>query len=123
MALARFLSTYEFGRGKSSSATTQCPTSFEAAEERIKKIAEEQLQVQRRFDSVLPAEFVSEFELRFIRKVDSQVQQGFRKNSRAFTAWRAAQKMIVAIGVEPSDWFYYTFEIYEYFYQRKYSFR
>jgi hypothetical protein len=92
-------------------------------EEQIKIISEEQRQTQLRFDSVLPTEFVAEFENRFIRKSDSQTQQGLRKNSRAYTAWRAAQKLIINIKVEPSDWYYYTNEVYEFFYQQRYSFR
>ena len=90
-------------------------------EERIKKIADEQSKTQKRYDSVLPLEFVEEFELRFVQKKDSQTEEGTRKRSRAYTAWRAAQRMITAIGVEPSEWFYHTNDIYDYFYSQKSS--
>lgn len=90
-------------------------------EEKIKKIADEQFKTQKRYDSVLPMEFVEEFELRFVQKKDSQTESGTRKRSRAYTAWRAAQRMITAIGVEPSEWFYHTNDIYDYFYNQKAS--
>jgi hypothetical protein len=92
-------------------------------EEKIKKIEDEQKKTQKRYDSVLPREFVEEFELRFVEKKDSQTRFGERKRSRSYTAWRAAQKMIAALGVEPSEWFYHTSEIYDYFYNQKTSLR
>lgn len=92
-------------------------------EERLKKIEEEQSANQLKYDSVLPSEFVAEFEQRFIRKRDSQVEKGLRKNTRAYTTWRAAQRLIVAIGSDPSDWFYETFKFYDYFYHQKMSVR
>ncbi len=92
-------------------------------EERLIKIAEESKNFQRRFDSVLPDEFVGEFEKRFMRKRDSEVDRGKRRTSRAMIIWKAAQKMIVSIGIEPTDWFYSTCEIYDYFHSKKYSIR
>ena len=88
-------------------------------EERLIKITEESKNFQRRFDSVLPDEFVGEFEKRFMRKRDSEVDRGKRRTSRAMIIWKAAQKMIVSIGIEPTDWFYSTYEIYDYFYSKK----
>lgn len=90
-------------------------------EERIKKIADEQAKTQKRYDAVLPEEFVSEFEARFVRKRDSQTDKGQRKKSRVYTTWRAAQRMITALGTEPSEWFYNTNEVYDYFYNQKIS--
>ncbi len=92
-------------------------------EERLIKIAEENKNFQKRFYSVLPDEFVSEFEKRFMRKRDSEVDRGNRRTSRAMHIWKAAQKMIVSIGIEPTDWFYSTYEIYDYFYSKKFSVR
>jgi hypothetical protein len=94
---------------------------LKSQEERIKKIADEQFKTQRRYDAVLPIEFVEEFELRFVKRRDSQTENGTRKRSRAYTSWRSAQTMIAAIGVEPSEWFYHTNDIYDYFYNRKAS--
>jgi hypothetical protein len=48
-------------------------------EVQLKKIEEDQANIQRRYDAILPSEFVAEFELRFIRKRDSQTEQGLRK--------------------------------------------
>ncbi len=90
-------------------------------EEKIKKIADEQYKAQKRYDAVLPTEFVEEFELRFVKRRDAQTENGSRKRSRAYTSWRSAQAMIAAIGVEPSDWFDHTSDIYDYFCNRKTS--
>lgn len=90
-------------------------------EEQIRKIEQIQAQTQRRYDAVLPSEFVTEFEARFIRKRDSQTDQGLRKNTRSYTVWRAAQRLIAAIGVDPSEWFYHTHAIYDYFCSLKMS--
>ena len=37
--------------------------------------------------------------------------------------WQAAQKMIIAVNMDPSEWFYYTHEIYDHFYERQLSIR
>ena len=71
----------------------------------------------------MPEEFVNEFEKRFMRNHDSEVDRGRRRTSRALLVWKAAQKMIVAIGIEPTDWFYSSYEIYDYFNSKKYSIR
>lgn len=92
-------------------------------EEQVRKIAEQQAATQKRFDSVLPIEFVSEFERCFLRTRDSQTEQGIRKNTRSYVTWRAAQRMIVVIAVDPSEWFYHTHSIYDYFYSQKMSLR
>jgi hypothetical protein len=44
-----------------------------------------------------------------------------RSRTRSYVVWRAAQKMIVAIGVEPSEWFYNIHPIYDYFCTMKMS--
>lgn len=90
-------------------------------EEQLLKIEEKNQIFRTRFDSMLPIEFVSEFEKRFMRKRDSEVDRGKRRTSRAMHVWKAAQKMIVAVGIEPTDWFYSTYEIYDYFYSKKFS--
>lgn len=92
-------------------------------EARIKKIHEDQKLKQLSYDSVLPQEFADEFELRFIiSRVNSQNLKAGRRN-RAYVLWRAAQKLIVAIRLEPSEWFYHATQIYDYFHQHKYSVR
>lgn len=71
----------------------------------------------------LPLEFVAEFEKRFIRVRDSETESGRRKKSRAHIVWRAAQKTIVAVQIEPSEWFYHIHEIYDHFHGCRYSVR
>jgi len=90
-------------------------------EERIRVFEKAQKHNRKRYDSMLPEEFVAEFESRFIRKRDSQTEQGLRTKTRAYVTWRAAQRMIVAVNVEPSEWFYHTHKIYDYFHQQKMS--
>ena len=92
-------------------------------EEEMRRIERSQEGEQRRYKAFLPSEFAAEFELRFIRKRDSQTEQGLRKNTRAYVAWRAAQRMIVAVGVEPSEWFCHTYRIYDYFHVQRMSLR
>ncbi len=92
-------------------------------EEQLRKISEKNNLFQLRHDAVLPSEFMAEFEKIFVRKSDSQTQQGLRQNSRAQVIWRAAQRMIVAIGVEPSHWVYHRRQIYEYMVSQKMSVR
>jgi len=81
-------------------------------EERLKTIAEAEKERRCRADAVLPAEFVDEFEARFIRAADAH-QDSSRRIKRAKSIWRAAQKLIVSMGIEPSDWFLYQHEIYD----------
>jgi len=87
----------------------------------LRKIEDEQN--SKRFDSVLPIEFVNEFEKRFISARDSETARGLRKKSRAYTLWKAAQKVIVELQIDPSDWFYSTHEIYDHFHRRRLSLR
>lgn len=92
-------------------------------EERLKKIQTIEKETRQRFESMLPEEFVSEFEHRFVRVRDSETQNGRRKMTRARIIWRAARSMITKIGIEPSEWFYHTHEIYDYFHEKQYSIR
>ncbi len=88
---------------------------LKAQEVRRLQIEEEQRQFQDRFTAILPEEFVVEFERRFIRYKDNGTDAGHRKMSRSKLIWRAAQRMIVALQIEPSDWFYHIHDIYDYF--------
>lgn len=87
----------------------------------LRKLEEEQY--AKRIDSVLPIEFVAEFEQRFLRTRDSETARGLRKKSRAYILWKAAQKLIYEMQIDPSDWLYSAHEIYDYFYRRKLSLR
>jgi hypothetical protein len=91
-------------------------------EEQIKKIQDKKNVFQLRHESALPPEFVTEFEERFVhaRGLLSEVQRK-RRNKQRHTTWRAAQRMIVAVGIEPSQWFYHHDNFYEAICQNEYS--
>lgn len=82
-------------------------------EERIKKIEEEEEQLSKRRDAVLPIQFVEEFENRFIKNQDMQTLAGKMRRSRAHYVWSSTKKMIYALQIEPSEWFYYSKEVYD----------
>lgn len=98
-----------------------CQLRLRRQEEQLQAIASARKTEQLRYDSVLPSEMVAEFEARFVRDRDSQTEQGLRATTRAHVRWRAAQRMIVAVGVDPSEWFFYTFQIYDFFHSQKWS--
>jgi hypothetical protein len=92
-------------------------------EEHIRKTRERRAQSLLRYESFLPSEFVAEFEQRFIRKRDSQTENGLRRTTRAFVSWRAAQRLIVAMESEPTEWLYHAIDAYEFMHQQKWSVR
>jgi len=92
-------------------------------EERIRKMELDRNHTLLLHQSVLPSEFVAEFELRFIRSRDSETIQGKRRTSRAQILWQAAEKLIIAVKIDPSEWFYSIHEIYDYFHQKQLSLR
>ena len=92
-------------------------------EEQLRKIETTRRSNLKRYEAFLPEEFTSEFELRFVRSRDSDTDAGKRRRTRAYSLWQAAQRMIVSVGIEPSDWFYHTLDINDFFHQRKYSVR
>ena len=92
-------------------------------EKRIQENRRQEQIEQKKNEFCLPAEFVVEFEKRFLRVRDSETENGRRKRSRSHIIWRAAQKAIAAIQFEPSEWFYCTHEIYDHFHRQRYSVR
>ncbi len=113
--------TLDEARARASQLNTQ--DFLKRQEERIRKFQLDREENRKRFTSVLPEVFVDEFESRFIRVRDSETKNGKRRVSRATTIWQAAQRMIIGLQIEPSEWFYHTHEIYDYFYDKKYSVR
>ncbi|MGZ3747595.1 MAG: hypothetical protein ACXWRE_09495, partial [Pseudobdellovibrionaceae bacterium] len=92
-------------------------------EEKIKLIRDEQTVFQNRHSSFLPEEFVSEFEHRFVKARDILPEAKKRtRNKNRFTSWRAAQKIIVAVSIEPSQWFYHQTNFYDVFFNRQMSY-
>jgi hypothetical protein len=92
-------------------------------EKRIQENRRQEKIEQGKNEFCLPVEFVAEFEKRFLRVRDSDTTNGRKKRSRAHIIWRAAQKAIAAIHMEPSEWFYHTHEIYDHFHRQRYSVR
>ena len=90
-------------------------------EDRIQRIAIEENNNKKRYDSVLQIEFVEEFEKRLLRTRDAETRKGRRKTSHARSKWKAAQKMIVALKIDPSEWYYYNKEVYDYFHEQQLS--
>ena len=81
-------------------------------EERVRELELDRRNQILQNTATLPEEFVTEFELRFIRSRDSQTDQGRRKTSQSRIIWQAAQKLIIALQGDPSEWFYAHHEIY-----------
>lgn len=94
---------------------------IKAQERRLRLLRLEELQTGHRYRAFLPEEFKEEFEKRFIRKRDSQTEQGLRRFSRAHILWRAVQKLVIAVQVEPSEWFCHHHLFYDYFYEQGFS--
>ncbi len=65
----------------------------------------------------LPHEFTDDFEKRFLRYRDSETEIGRRKITRSHIIWRATQKMIVYLKIDPMEWFERRFDIYDYFFK------
>lgn len=92
-------------------------------EKRIQQRKLEDEQNAKRYDGVLPEEFVAEFEKRFVRVRDSETTKGIRQKSRSYSIWKAAQKVIFELQIDPSDWLYSTHEIYDHFHKKQLSLR
>lgn len=90
-------------------------------EQRFRKLQLEECDTQRKYAAFLPEEFKEEFELRFLRSRDSQTEKRLRRISRAHTIWRAAQQLIIHVKLDPTEWFDNYRDIYDYFYERKFS--
>lgn len=90
-------------------------------EEQLRNIEEEKQSLQLKYSSVLPASFVLEFEKVFVNRRILPNRPNKRTKTQRHVEWSTAQKMIVAIGIEPSEWFYSTDLIYDYFYKQALS--
>ncbi len=91
-------------------------------EERLKKFNDEQITLKLKHQSVLPDEFVAEFEERFIRArnvFNEHIRQ--QQNRQRHGSWRAAQKVIIAVGIEPCNWFFHNEKFYDIFYLKQFS--
>jgi len=89
-------------------------------EEHLRNLEMKQREVCLKYNSFLPEEFVQEFERLFVKKRNLKENTRKRKTQRQVT-WTSAQKMIVTIGIEPSEWYYNIDAIYDYFYDEALS--
>jgi hypothetical protein len=90
-------------------------------EKKLRILRLEELEVGKRYRAFLPEEFKAEFELRYLRQRDSQTVRRLRRFTRAHILWRAVQKLIIHIKIEPSEWHLNQDQIYDYFFERKLS--
>ena len=90
-------------------------------EKRLRKLRLEEKAMRIRYRGFLPPEFTDEFEKRFLRKRDRQTTDGRRRLTRAHVLWRAVQKLIVQIQIEPSEWYGEQLRIYDYLYENQLS--
>jgi hypothetical protein len=117
-----FHSTMNFVEAQVRARQLNSQLSLKKQEEKIKVIQDQRKQFQIRYTSVLPDEFVSEFEARFIRARDILEESKKKtRNKNRFTTWRAAQKIIVKVGLDPSKWFYHQTLFYDVFYESQVS--
>lgn len=72
------------------SATIKRPDSYQKTRREVTKNKKRRKQSSKRYDAVLPMEFVAEFEKRFISRSDSQTKQGLWRTSRAQKRWKSA---------------------------------
>jgi hypothetical protein len=113
--------TIEEARSRAKQLNAQA--SLKRQEERIRKLELDRNQLNLRLAATIPPEFAAEFEMRFVRHRDSETETGKRITSRARVVWGATQRLVIALGIDPSEWFYVLPEIYDYFCQKQYSIR
>ncbi len=91
-------------------------------EEQLQEIKEKRLGFLTRHEAMLPDTFVAEFEERFVRaRGNLTEEQRRRRNKQRYTTWRAAQKVIVTVGLEPSQWFFHNEHFYDVMFQSQFS--
>ena len=90
-------------------------------ENKLRQLRLEERETGRKYRAFLPEEFKEEFERRFLRRRDSQTDAKLRRFTRAHTLWRAVQKLIIHVKIEPSEWFCNQYQIYDYLYESNFS--
>lgn len=116
-----FLNSMSINEAKARAKQLNALDQIRKQEERIQKLKMEEFKLHIENDAFLPKEFVYEFEKRFIRYRDSETENGKRHMTRAHVVWRAAQRMIVHLKIDPMEWFERRYEVYDYFYQKRFS--
>lgn len=116
-----FLVTMSLEEARSRAKQLNALDKIKKQERRVQKIREEEIRLHISNKAFLPEEFVAEFEKRFIRYRDSETENGKRQLSRAHVIWRAGQRMIMHLKIDPMEWFERRYEVYDYFYQQSFS--
>lgn len=87
-------------------------------EERRKQIEEEQFVLEQKFTAALPDIYKEEFEQRYL--VGRYKNPGWQK--RFLTCWRATQRMLTELQIDPVDWNEDAHLFDDYFQKKSYSF-
>ncbi|MDR3606239.1 MAG: hypothetical protein P4M08_02535 [Oligoflexia bacterium] len=111
--------TYEEARARSKQLNSL--ELIKRQEKRLRLLRLEERELGQKYQAFLPEEFKAEFELRYLRSRDSQTERRLRRFTRAHILWRAVQKLIIHVKVEPSEWFCNHYQIYDYFFEKKLS--
>ncbi|MBI1859552.1 MAG: hypothetical protein HYR96_01370 [Deltaproteobacteria bacterium] len=108
--------TLEIARARAKQLNAQLELRLQ--EERRKAIDEKFASLETETRAVLPEIFKDEFELRFIssRYDDPKWQR------RMMTSWRATQRMLIEIQLDPMHWFDENTRFYDYFHSHRFSF-
>lgn len=87
------------------------------------KIREQKTLNLKRYDAVFPEPFLNEFERRFVQSVREEGPNTEERRKRARLVWSAAKKMIIAVQLDPADWYYSLLSINDYFHRQAFSIR
>lgn len=87
-------------------------------EERRLALEERAAELQNRFIAAIPELYKQEFEQKYVFGRFN----GPEWRKRFLRTWRAVQKMLLEIQLDPADWYDEMFRFYDYFHERKYSF-
>ncbi len=86
-------------------------------EERRLALEEQITNLENRFIVAIPELYKQEFEQKYVFGRFN----GPEWRKRFLRSWRAVQKMLIEIQLDPADWYDEMYKFYEYFHSRKYS--
>ena len=86
-------------------------------EERRFQFEQQRKDLNMKYLAAFPESFCADFEKRFV--FGRSPSPAFRKSNRA--CWTAAQKLILHLKLEPSEWFDSAFNFYDYFFEKAWS--
>lgn len=86
-------------------------------EERRSALEQQAKELQTRFTAAIPELYKQEFEQKYVFGRFN----GPEWRKRFLRSWRAVQKMLLEIQLDPVDWYDEMYRFYDYFHERKYS--